>query len=768
MSRYDAFISYRHSDLDKDIAASLHRALESYRVPRSLCRKGVPRKLHKVFRDEDELVAGDLPPRLLEALENTRYLIVICSPRTPLSKWVSEEVTHFQNLGRDDKILPVLVEGEPKESYPKPIRDADLLAADIRPPTRWRPRLRTEKLRLLARLLECDFDELYLRHRRRFIRTFTAAVCFGLLFVGVLGLVSYRADVQTARADALQEIEDVRATLQAKINEAQRTGSGQLPNPELIVLAVNLRKKVEEFKANFGPQTFSEPDDWIIRNTEAAIANANHDHVKALNLVTEDDERQKTADLVKALETRATAFYGLHEWRDALDRYRRILSLRPDRIYVKAGVADCYGNLGRLNEAFSMYNEIVGHFSRPVEEEGIELEDDLAWSHDNRGTILGQQGKLDAAIQDHQKAIEIYTRLVQQEGRSELEDDLALSHDGRGTALGQQGKLDAAIRDFEKAIEIYTRLVQREGRSELEDDLALSHDNRGMALADQWKLDEAIQDHQKAIEIRTQLVEQEARSELANYLAMSHGNRGNALYQQGNPDAAILDYEKAIEIFTRLVQQEGRRELANDLAGSHNNRGVALGQQGKLDAAISDFEKAIEIYNRLVQQEGRSELANDLAGSHDNRGLALREQGKLDEAIMSFEKAIEIYNRLIQQEGRSELVDYLAGSLNDAAWIYATAPDDALRDGEKAKEYALKACNLNRWQVFATVDTLAAAYAESKEFDAAVEAQSKAVELAPEEAKEELRSRLELYKSGKPYRQSPQVGVADKLHRRIT
>jgi tetratricopeptide (TPR) repeat protein len=52
------------------------------------------------------------------------------------------------------------------------------------------------------------------------------------------------------------------------------------------------------------------------------------------------------------------------------------------------------------------------------------------------------------------------------------------------------------------------------------------------------------------------------------------------------------------------------------------------------------------------------------------------------------------------------------------------------------------------------LDTLAAAYAEAGDFDKAVQWQEKAIELAPEEAKNHYRSRLDLYKSGRPYREA--------------
>ena len=91
---------------------------------------------------------------------------------------------------------------------------------------------------------------------------------------------------------------------------------------------------------------------------------------------------------------------------------------------------------------------------------------------------------------------------------------------------------------------------------------------------------------------------------------------------------------------------------------------------------------------------------------------------------------------------------------SDLAWLRATCPDASYRDGKQAVTGATKACELSEWKNANAVDTLAAAYAETGQFDKAVEWQQKAIDLAPkEDTKEKGRRRLELYKAGKPYRE---------------
>lgn len=213
-ARYDAFLSYRHLEPDRKWAKWLHAAMENYRVPRELVAKGFPTRLRRVFRDEEELPAHpDLSSAIVGSLRDSRFLIVICSPRTPASQWVNAEVEEFRRLGRNDRILTLLIEGEPVESFPKAlteirrtlidahgatseqIEEVEPLAADVRlsrkdeRPSDLRHRAR---LRLIASVLGCRFDDLRRRDlERRTRRRRNTVMSVALASVIVLGLVCF-------------------------------------------------------------------------------------------------------------------------------------------------------------------------------------------------------------------------------------------------------------------------------------------------------------------------------------------------------------------------------------------------------------------------------------------------------------------------------------------------------------------------------------------------------------------------------------------------
>lgn len=115
--KYWGFISY--SRKDTATAKRLHKSIERYRIPRSLVgRQGgdetVPRRLLPIFLDREELaMCHDLSIGIQDALKASRYLIVLCSPASATSRWVNEEIKFFKTIGREDRILAVILDGEP-------------------------------------------------------------------------------------------------------------------------------------------------------------------------------------------------------------------------------------------------------------------------------------------------------------------------------------------------------------------------------------------------------------------------------------------------------------------------------------------------------------------------------------------------------------------------------------------------------------------------------------------------------------------------------
>jgi tetratricopeptide (TPR) repeat protein len=115
--KYRAFITYAHKDEDR--ARWLRKKLETFRVPKHLVGTDgdhgeVPSRLYPIFRDRDELAgAAQLGPLIEQALTDSSHLIVLCSPHAVKSRWVNEEIRMFKSMGKSDRVLCLVLSGDP-------------------------------------------------------------------------------------------------------------------------------------------------------------------------------------------------------------------------------------------------------------------------------------------------------------------------------------------------------------------------------------------------------------------------------------------------------------------------------------------------------------------------------------------------------------------------------------------------------------------------------------------------------------------------------
>ena len=185
--KYDFFISYKHGKRDSRISGYLQKKLEDYKIPKEIQKRCGKEKITRVFRDKEELsVTVDLTQEIEEQLKNTEYLIVMCSPQSKQSMWVNREVETFLKYRGWEHVLPVLIEGEPKDAFPEILNEREMLAADVRGMTfaQIKRKCKHEMLRLLAPALKCSYDELRQRNRTYASRRM-AAIAIGLAAVAV-------------------------------------------------------------------------------------------------------------------------------------------------------------------------------------------------------------------------------------------------------------------------------------------------------------------------------------------------------------------------------------------------------------------------------------------------------------------------------------------------------------------------------------------------------------------------------------------------------
>jgi tetratricopeptide (TPR) repeat protein len=259
---------------------------------------------------------------------------------------------------------------------------------------------------------------------------------------------------------------------------------------------------------------------------------------------------------------------------------------------------------------------------------------------------------------------------------------------------GEQGWIhERYIVPHDEAIDYFTAQINRNPSAQ-------AYHHRGIAHVSLSHFDEAVDDFSECI-----------RRDANNVAA--YNDRGNALLKLGLLDQALQD-------FSALIERPVRHPAV------YTNRGLVWHAKGDYDRALADYNAALAIDGRF-------------APAWDAGGAAREAQGDFPKAISNYRRAIEFDPEFVR-------------ALNNLAWILATNPEPELRSGQEAVKLATKACEWTGYQDAGYLDTLAAALAETAQFDEAITRASQAVQQAAADRKPQIEARLELYRSGQPYR----------------
>jgi tetratricopeptide (TPR) repeat protein len=309
------------------------------------------------------------------------------------------------------------------------------------------------------------------------------------------------------------------------------------------------------------------------------------------------------------------------------------------------------------------------------------------------------------------------------------------AHELRALVLLAQEKPQEALESFNKA-------------SELAPEEISPYQYRGELYRQLGDMEKAIEQLNKAIELSPE-----------NFLSLAM--RAELLLRDGKPQEALEDAEAVLKIrpdFIRghllragILQELDRDDEAfaalEQLAQAAPNEPQVLLQLAVYYIEQKRVTKAIETLSRVIELDSNSAIARRL------RGDMYLSAGKHAEALADFDVALEI-----EPEE--------SGVLNNYAWTLATSPVDELRDGKRAIEMATKACELTEYKAPHILSTLAASYAETGDFDKAIEWTQKAIEVdkADHESAHEadLKNELATYEAKKPFREIQQLEESEE------
>jgi tetratricopeptide (TPR) repeat protein len=631
--RYRAFISYSHRDAPW--AAWLHKALETYRVPTRLVGQhtaaGVtPRRLAPIFRDRDELAtATDLGSKVREALAQSANLIVICSPFSAASKWVQEEVLAYRRLGRAEHIFCLIVDGEPgadmqahpheHECFAPALRAppdatpaaAEPIAADARTDKDGR---RNAKLKLIAGMLDLNFDslkqrDLQRRHRRMsVIAALALAVAAGMGSLAIIAMqarhaaVVARADAERRQHQAEDLVDFMLGDLNDKLHQAQRldiiedvdnqamTYFTAMPTTDVTDQALAQRAKVLE---KIG----------AVREEQGQFAEA----IASFNAA---------SSLAAALAAKAPH-----------DVARQ---LRLAHILAFIGQAHWYqGELDPAQAAFEQARSVLLK-AAPDARRNLDLTFELEMLDNDLGHVLEARGQLDDARAPYTGALALSKQLVAaRPQRADWLHELGGAHNNLGKLALLRGDLADALAEYSADEAIESTLAAQHPDDVSQRDAALMVEailGRTLALAG---ADEAgMRRMQQAVD-------------MAKDLVTNHPD--NADFRQ---DLARYSTQLA-----RLKRLNGELAAASALSARSLASVIPLLQQSPSEAALQ------RLHGEILSEQSAESLAS----------------GNLQDARKQAQQAADVFKPLLaaQPHERSTVLD----SMTAQALLAATSTD---------------------------------------------------------------------------------------------
>jgi tetratricopeptide (TPR) repeat protein len=621
-SRYRAYISYSHGD--RGWADWLHRVLETYRVPSRLVGTRtaagvVPRRLIPVFRDRTELAsAADLAARINEAIQRSDNMIVICSPRAAVSRWVNEEVLAFKRLGREERIFCLIVDGEPnvgdlpgrapEECFVPALRyhlgtDGALsdrrtepIAADARPGKDGKA---NAKLKLIAGLLDVGFDTLKQREQRRHMRRMAATTAAALVVMAVTTVLAVDALIERHHALIAQQAAERR---QKQAEELVRFMLGDLHDKLAQVGRLDVMQAVDDkAMAYFRSLPTADVTDRVLAQ-----------RVKALQEI--GATRESEGELAKALEA----------YRSASTLAAELLQHAPTDVMRQAdyantlswiGRVDWYqGNLAQAAQNFRAASELLrkAAAARPADNQlGLQLSSALV----NTGRVLEAHGDFDAAKPYYEAARDTYARLSERDpSNPEWSLQLAYAYNDLGKLAFEQGHLENAIRDYRADQRLKSALAARQPKNqEVAEGLLVSDAILGRTLG--WCNDMPDALHFTALAVasaRKLMAFDPKNDEWADFFGLYSQQLGSLLRQRGQLGLAAAADDDAVRVLSALAAKDpANTSWQQDLAQSRLELSRLQLARNDLEGAASTASAAQATVERL------------LGGNPGDRGLVL-------------------------------------------------------------------------------------------------------------------------------------------------
>jgi tetratricopeptide (TPR) repeat protein len=556
--RYWAYLSYSHRD-EAD-AKWLHRAIEHYRVPPAMVGKPsaqgpIPASLAPVFRDRQELAASnDLGGGIREALSQSRFLIVLCSPAAAASHWTNEEIAAFKRLRPDGGILAAIVGGEPhasaipgregEECFPPALRvqydkrgratakRAEPIAADLR---EGRDGRRMGLLKVVAGMLRVGLDDLVRREAQRKSKRLQAMVAASLAGMTVtsglaLAAVYARDEARDQRREAEGLVGFMLGDLRDKLQPLGRLD---------VLDAVGGRAR-----------------GYYEKQAKGALSDeAMAQRSRALTLMGEIANTR--GDLEGALRRYREALAGTGEALRRKPGDAQALFDHAQNIFWVGYIDWQRGETEAAARAFREYKLLANRMAAAAPDDPkYRLEG--VYADSNLGTVLLDQRHYAAAARVFEQALGAGEALAAADPRNaDYQKLMAEALANLSSALERSGKIEEALTQRERQIALIDRQMKGSGDVEYRSKAMAAHRAMGRLFASRGEMGAALDHARTASRLAEDLIRIEpANTQWLEFGAGAQLELGQLLTLYSEPAAAGAAIRSGCDMATRLIAKD--------------------------------------------------------------------------------------------------------------------------------------------------------------------------------------------------------------------
>lgn len=674
------------SKADVPAAYAIQRELQAVRVPAELVGKDtpfgpVPAELESIYRYGDDLPAMEveaLTEPAIAALTESAFLVVLCSPEAVKSDHVNEAIRRFKLMGRSDRIIPMIIAGEPRhadnECFPATLRykltaegslsiEPEDPVAPVVIDARQDGQGREQATRKLAATL-LGIDEADLPA--------TAVQPAAPEPVAVAPVIA--AAVPAASEPAMPAVSTVPFTGADKAEPAAGADKAEPAVGSELVVAPKASELADE---SVMPAEIATTAQTPRKRRRSRLGKA----VAALllliavltgafmwgrrELATNPPLLDRTLATGTDATTRMLAFadrFGLpraaligladsSEW-----TLRELADLGPDTPMRRYREAAMYLALARQDEAIGRPDiarqrtekaKALLAAVKPQELDQAEQGRDVALAQLAVGNALVARGANEEALAILRPSLAVMERRKEAAANDpERQRDLSLAIIAVGDVLLAKSMPDAAMQQYREALTLRQELAAREPKDETaRRDLSLVYERIGDVRAAKGDTGDALEDYRKSLALRLAAVDPGSSGDWQHQLSVSFNKIGDMLVARNVLDEALNNYRAGLALqLAAPVSDSGARR---NLSVSYERIGDLLRMQRNWDEALAAFRQSLAIRESLAAADPANlRWTRDLSVSYERIGDVLLARTETDDAIAAYRTSLSLRERL--------------------------------------------------------------------------------------------------------------------------